>query len=301
MNYTKEIREIATRLLENEQVDMVMAWEKGDLEYQTLPFIARAVDEVSRIVCDEYSIHNLSNNLLRFRDGKEKIAIVVKGCDSRGLVRLLEDNQIERERLYIIGVACPGVKDPLLAMKQNSGFEKVPDKDEGLASKCRYCLQPNPVIYDELVGEEQPLAELQDRFARIEEIEQMSADERYKFFEDMISTCVRCYACRQACVACNCRTCIFDETRPQWVGRETSTSDNMMYHLIRASHMAGRCIECGECERVCPVNIPLMLINRKLIKDVNGFFGPYEAGREYIEGRKPPLSVYKENDPDDFL
>jgi formate dehydrogenase subunit beta len=301
MNYTKEIREIATRLLENEQVDMVMAWEKGDLEYQTVPFIARTVDEVSRIVCDEYSIHNLSNSLLRFRDGQEKIAIVVKGCDSRGVVRLLEDNQFPRERLYIIGVACPGVKDPLLAMKQNSGFEKVQDQDEGLASKCRYCLQPNPVIYDELVGEEQPLAELQERFARIEEIEQMSADERYKFFEDMISTCIRCYACRQVCVACNCRTCIFDETRPQWVGRETNISDNMMYHLIRASHMAGRCVECGECERVCPVNIPLMLINRKLIKDVNGFFGPYEAGMEYVEGRKPPLSVYKENDPDDFL
>ena len=79
MNYTKEIREIATRLLENEQVDMVMAWEKGDQEYQTLPFIARTVDEVSRIVCDEYSIHNLSNNLLRYRDGNEKISIVVKG------------------------------------------------------------------------------------------------------------------------------------------------------------------------------------------------------------------------------
>jgi formate dehydrogenase subunit beta len=182
-----------------------------------------------------------------------------------------------------------------------SGFEKVQDQDEGLASKCRYCLQPNPVIYDELVGEEQPLAELQERFARIEEIEQMSADERYQFFEDMISTCIRCYACRQVCVACNCRTCIFDETRPQWVGRETKIGDNMMYHLIRASHMAGRCVECGECERVCPVNIPLMLINRKLIKDVNGFFGPYEAGMEYVEGRKPPLSVYKENDPDDFL
>lgn len=301
MNYTKEIRDIAARLLESGQVDMVMAWEKGDQEYQTIPFIARTVDEASRIVCDDYSIHNLANSLIRYRDGKEKIAIVVKGCDSRGLVRLLEDNQIKRERLYIIGVACTGVKDPLQAMKLNSGFERKKDQDEGLASKCMYCIQPNPVIYDELIGEEQPLPEMQDRFARIEEIEKMSPDERYKFFEDMLSACIRCYACRQVCVACNCRTCIFDETRPQWVGRETSISDNMMYHLVRASHMAGRCIECGECERVCPVNIPLMLINRKLIKDINEFFGPYEAGMEYVEGSKPPLSVYRENDPDDFL
>jgi len=301
MNYTQEIREIAARLLENGQVDMVIAWEKGDHEYQTIPFIARTVDEVGRIVCDEYSIHNLSNSLLRYRDGKEKIAIVVKGCDSRGIVRLLEDNQIKRGRLYIIGVACDGVKDPLRAMKQHSGFERIQTPEDGLAAKCLDCRQPNPVIYDEMVGEEQPIRGETDRFARIAEIEQMSADERYRFFEDMLSRCIRCYACRQACVACNCRTCIFDETRPQWVGRETSISDNFMYHLVRASHMAGRCVECGECERVCPVNIPLMLINRKLIKDVNEFFGPYEAGMEYVEGNKPPLSVYKENDPDDFL
>lgn len=301
MNYTQQIREIAARLLENGQADMVIAWEKGDQEYQTIPFIARTVDEVSRIVCDEYSIHNLSNSLLRYRDGKEKIAIVVKGCDSRGIVRLLEDNQIKRDRLYIIGVACDGVKDPLRAMKQHSGFERVQEPDNGLAAKCLDCRQPNPVIYDELVGVEQSPRGETDRFAPIAEVEQMTADERYKFFEDMLSRCIRCYACRQACVACNCRTCIFDETRPQWVGRETSISDNLMYHLVRASHMAGRCVECGECERVCPVNIPLMLINRKLIKDVNEFFGPYEAGMEYVEGKKPPLSVYKENDPDDFL
>jgi len=65
--------------------------------------------------------------------------------------------------------------------------------------------------------------------------------------------------------------------------------------------MAGRCIECGECERVCPVNIPLMLLNQKLIKDVDKFYGPYEAGMKYEEGAKPPLSRYKEDDPDDFI
>lgn len=301
MNYTKEIREIAARLLENGQVDMVIGWEKGDVDYQTKPFFAHTAADVERMVVDDYSIHNLSNSLLKFRDGHEKIGIIVKGCDSRGLVRLMEDNQFQRDRLYIIGVACSGVKDPLKAMKQNSGFERVNGSADELAAKCLECQQPNPVIYDELVGTEQTPRQQGERFAQIEKIEQMAPDERYHFFEDMLSRCIRCYACRQACVACNCRTCIFDETKPQWVGRETSISDNFMYHLIRASHMAGRCIECGECERVCPVDIPLMLINRKLIKDVNKFWGPYEAGMEYVEGQKPPLSVYKENDPDDFL
>lgn len=298
---TIKIRKIAARLLESGQIDVFIAWEKGEVDYQTKPFFARTAADVEKIVFDEYSIHNLSNYLLKFREETEKIGLVVKGCDSRGIVRLLEDNQLKRERLYIVGVCCPGMKDPLRAMRSNSGFNKKTIPADALAEKCNHCIQPNPVIYDELLGEKQSPQVIGERFKEVEHIEKMTPDERYSFFEKELSKCIRCYACRQVCVACNCRTCIFDETKPQWVGRETNTSDNMMFHLIKAMHMAGRCVECGECERVCPVHIPLMLINKKLIKDMDNFFGPYEAGIEYIEGAKPPLSVYKENDPDDFI
>jgi len=293
------LKEIAARLLEKGEVTLFIAWEKGEFEFQTKPFIARSVKDTEKIVFDEYAINNLSTLLLKFRDGQEKIGIAVKGCDSRGIVRLLEDNQMARERLYIVGICCPGMKDPLKAMKINAGFA-TGDKDQ-LAAKCQECLVPNPVIYDELIGSKQEPKLIGERFAKVKAIENMSADERYNFFADTLSRCIRCYACRQVCVACNCRTCIFDETKPQWVGREVNTADNLMYHMVRTYHMAGRCIECGECERVCPVDIPLMLINRKLIKDVNEFFGPYEAGMEYEEGRKPALSVYNLDDPDDFI
>ncbi len=297
---TKKIQEIATRLLSDGEVDIFIAWEKGPFAYQTKPYLAHTVEDVDKIVFDEYSVHNIANLLLKFRDGDQKIGIVAKGCDSRGIVRLLEDNQFTRERLYIVGLGCPGVKDPLKAMHNNSGFRKNPVENE-LADKCYDCIQPNAVIYDEFIGEEQEARGTDERFARVDEIENMSPDERYEFFADIFSACIRCYACRQVCVACNCRVCIFDETKPQWVGRETSLSDNMMYHMIKALHMSGRCIECGECERVCPVNIPLMTINKKLIKDISTFYGPYDAGLEYVPGRKPPLSVYDEQDRDDFL
>ncbi|MEA1962117.1 MAG: 4Fe-4S dicluster domain-containing protein [Bacillota bacterium] len=298
---TNKIQEIASRLLQEGQVDVFLAWEQGGEAFQTRPYFARTVEEAKNLVFNEYSIHNIANSLLKFRDGQEKIGVVAKGCDSRGIVRLMEDNQISRDRLYIIGIPCPGMKDPLIAARNHSGFNKANESEEGIAKKCRDCIQPNPVIYDELIGEEVAPHFEGERFAKVREIEAMSPDERYKFFEDTLSTCIRCYACRQVCVACDCRTCIFDEMKPQWVGRENNTTDNMMYHIVKASHMAGRCIECGECERVCPVNIPLMVINQKLIKDVDEFFGPYEAGMKYEEGVKPALSMYKEDDPDNFL
>ncbi len=295
---SNKVKEIASRLLADGQVDVFLAWEKGDQDYLTRPLAARSAQDAQKIVFDEYSIHNLSNYLLKFRDGQEKIGLVVKGCDSRGIIRLLEDNQFTRERLYIVGVCCPGMKDPLKAMKMNSGLLQGIVADDK-ADKCSNCAYPNPVIYDELLGSEQPPKIDGQRQTQIQEIENMSPDQRYEFFNETFSQCIRCYACRQACVACNCRTCIFDEMRPQWVGRENNETDNMMYHLVRAYHMAGRCVECGECERVCPVDIPLMLINSKLAKDANEFFGPYEAGIKYEEGGKPALSVYSLEDPDE--
>lgn len=297
---TAKLQNIAASLLEKGQVDLFIAWEKGRSEHQVRPVFVRSPEQVERIVYNEYCIYNLANALLRFRDGKEKIGIAVKGCDSRGIVRLLEDRQIKRDRLYIVGIGCEGQKDPLQVIRAASALGWGQDNNSW-ADKCLDCIQPNPVIFDEKIGADQPPRQTGPRFQKVMKIENLPREERAKFFEEALSPCIRCYACRQACIACDCRVCIFDETRPQWVGRETNESDTFMFHLVRASHMAGRCVECGECQRVCPVHIPLMLLNQKLIKEVDRLFGPYDAGMEYIEGSSPPLSVFRENDPDDFL
>jgi hypothetical protein len=222
---TNQIKDIARKLFEEKKIDMFLAWEKSEFDFQSMPFFARSAEEVEKIIFDEFSVHNLSNALLRFRDGKQRIGIVVKGCDSRGIVRLLEDHQFTRDRLYIVGVCCPGMKDPLKAFRNESGFEKTANADLE-ADKCNDCIQPNPVIYDVLLGEEQPPRMQGERFKKVKEIEAMTPDERYAFFEDKLSTCIRCYACRQACVGATAYSISMRQTPVG--GKEANTSDNML-------------------------------------------------------------------------
>ena len=67
-----------------------------------------------------------------------------------------------------------------------------------------------------------------------------------------------------------------------------------MFDIIRAFHVAGRCTDCGECSRVCPQSIPLHLLNRKFIKDINEFYGDYQAGEE--SNQRNPLVNFTESD-----
>ena len=75
-----------------------------------------------------------------------------------------------------------------------------------------------------------------------------------------------------------------------------SSFEENMFHIIRAFHVAGRCTDCGECSRVCPQHIPLHLLNRKLISDMNELYGAYQAGAD-MESR-PPMVDFRQNDPE---
>mgnify|MGYP000789958510 FL=1 len=129
------------------------------------------------------------------------------------------------------------------------------------------------------------------RFELVEKLEAMTPDERYNFWRGELSKCIRCNACRNVCPACTCENCVFDNPSSGIAQRAATDSfEENMFHLIRSFHVAGRCTDCGECTRVCPQNIPLHLINRKYIKDINEFYGDYQAGSD-LETRAP-LNAY---------
>ena len=107
----------------------------------------------------------------------------------------------------------------------------------------------------------------------------MSVSERQLWWDQQFSKCIRCYACRQVCPFCYCEQCIVDENQPQWIDKSPSSQNNVGWNIIRAFHLVGRCASCGECERACPMDIPLMLLNAAMVDKVQKTFD-YVAGTD---------------------
>ena len=150
------------------------------------------------------------------------------------------------------------------------------------------------MAYDELIGDEGEVVD-SARFDEVAKIESMTPAERFAFWQEQLSRCIRCNACRDVCPACTCEKCVFGNPKSGVENKAAADSfEEKMFHIIRAFHVAGRCTDCGECSRVCPQQIPLHLLNRKFIKDIDAFYGEYQAGAEV--GSRAPLVNYTEDD-----
>ena len=312
----EKIRDVVAQDLLSGRIDLLLGWEKGHYWWQSRPLFARSKKDLDKLVWDPFCAVNLSRYLPDELKIHSKVGVLVKGCDARAFNRLLQDHMVQRDRVVLYGLPCPGMLDysrlaeeaggalvglveqnGRVILKTDSG-EKEAERKDLLLEKCRDCLYPNPVVYDQMLLSPQGEKGAPERFKVVEELENLSAEERFAYWEKELSRCLRCYACRQACPYCSCRECFVEQENPRWQGRAYQTSENFMFHLVRAYHGAGRCIDCGECERACPVGIPLQELNRKLIKDINELYGDYEAGLD--AELEPPLLTYRPDDPAAF-
>lgn len=295
------------------EIDLFIGYEAGSTPLHATPAFIRRPEEVSRLIWDATCETNLTAYLKNYR-GK-KVGLMVKGCDARAVVGLIQERQWRRESLRLVGAGCRGVVDRL-AVAQRLGLsvdevdagalegesvrvgEAVIPLGEALHPICGACDRHTPNIYDLLIGEGAPDAPPEARFAHVREMERLSSEERWARFAGELSRCNLCFACRNACPLCYCTVCFADRTMPSWFTQSTSPEDVQFYQIMRTFHLAGRCVGCGACTRACPMGIDIRLWLDKLRADAAGLFG-YEAGLD--PEVRPPLTTYREDDPNEFV
>lgn len=270
------IREQAATLLENETVAVVIGYARGWDEHVATPCFLTDASRASELIYDEHCTHNLAKYLVgpdgyltspfKTANGKPQVGLVATPATLRAIVGLIQEHQFDREDVVVLAIT------------------------DGT---------PVGIEPDSVVGVIAQDAERQARIAAaIQELETMSVRERWEWWEKQFSSCIRCYACRQACPFCYCEQCIADENQPQWINRSPTTLNNRAWNAIRAFHLVSRCIDCGECERVCPVDIPLSVLNSRMATEVVEAFG-YVAGQ--TSESPSALFSFRTEDPDDFV
>lgn len=257
MEMQERIRAKARELLNSKAVDCVLGYERASDGTTARPLFAYAEGDVEKLIFDNTCVHGLAKYLMNRKD--KVTAIVAKPCDTRTVNLLVNEKQLVRDKVYIIGVTCDGILD--------TSWGRAPEKTQ---DRCAQCEQRAPVVYDFLIGDQQSTASV---FApAADPLAGKSAFERRAFWSEQFSRCIRCHACRQVCPGCYCSECFVDQLDPTWVGIRKNPADNEVWNTVRAFHLAGRCTSCNECERACPVNIPLSLLNRKLSGEVRDMF-----------------------------
>jgi ferredoxin len=244
------MRKRAYEMLTSGEVTQALVWEKGDFLHYPGPVLIKSAEGLAGMVYDRFCAANLSKYLIELSGQPGKTLVFLRPCDAYAFARLLEENQIKREKTYVVGVGCEGI------VLVDDGVER------GLFESCLVCTKTDHPVYDELIGADTTsriIADETKRFEKVTELEEKNATERYIFWQSYLSRCIRCNACRNVCPTCYCKKCIFDNS--------DNPLEKQHFHIIRAYHQNERCTDCGQCSRVCPMKIPLNLLNRKLIKD----------------------------------
>ena len=289
----------------------VLGWEKGEQNWDRTPAFFDA-GNIENLKYDGFCGPNVSKYLVAEAAKDGCVLAFLKPCDTWSYNQLVTEHRVNPDKVVVVGVGCKGKIDVekirktgargILDVTEDGDILKVHtlygdceiNRSDVLLDKCLCCKGKEHKAGVEFIGESEETS-VGDKFEMVAQLEKMTADERFAFWRSELSKCIRCNACRNVCPACSCIKCVFDN--PNTGVQNKAAADDFeenMFHIIRAFHVAGRCTDCGECSRVCPQGIPLHLLNRKFIKDIDELYGAYRAGEEI--GQRHPLENFDKGD-----
>lgn len=264
----KQLQQRAEEILNEGKAKIIIGYTSS-VENKVKPYFITDSKDAANLIFDMRCVKNLATFLNR-KEIKSigKIGIVANIDTLRSVMQLYSEHQLEGIDLTILYISEEG---------EMTEFESLAKAEELLVGK--------KFIHKELSEQ-------------TKSVEDMPREEKWEFWTKELSNCIKCYACRQACPMCYCTTCMTENNMPQWVSIPSFGHSNMEWHILRAMHLAGRCVDCGECARACPMDIPLNLLTYKLNDMIHNKFG-HQAGitqkTDYV------LSQYKTEDKENFI
>ena len=265
--------------LEDGTIDIFIGYKM--MEGHPLPhcFTRNNMEEIDELVTGplRYPLEKIATDIAaELPDAK--IGILARDCNIRALNVLYIWNQLEPDNIKTVTVnCCP------------SNLKKHGD--------CSYLEAEKAGPYKRQVG--------MDNNMDTADIKAYDQPERLSRWMYEFQKCIKCYGCRDICPVCFCKECSLEH--PDLVRPGILPPEVPIFHLVKAVHMAGRCIDCGLCEEVCPVDIPLRLLYRMVNEIVMNVFhydtgtnpeqSPFSVLGDEVTLEPIPLEGIKSNNP----
>ena len=257
------------QLLSDKTIDVFIGYGSGTIG-RIRAIFAKTPEQAELLIFQEDCTQNLAGYLLKHEVRHlGKIGILANVAALRSIMQLASEFQIKDNEILALYVNPDGT------LKEFSDFKSIENFLESLNTG--------------ITSDEKEM---------IRRLEAMTVNERWVFWNQEFEKCMKCYACRAACPMCYCHRCTTDVNQPQWIPVASHELGNLDYHLMRAMHLAGRCVNCGECARACPMDIPLNLLTYQLIDPIKTGFGA-TAGMK--SDAVYALSTYKPDDKENFI